>query len=575
MQVNDAASNRAIKDDEEESSAVSQSSRPTQFSVDFQSLDEASKPSLPPRRATLGLMGSPTSQKSSTHSLRVPKRTPRPSLQGTATTAVTLTDIHTHLRSDGPPRTPARSLRSMSSRMSLRSMRADVSTPSGQYRSRAASEADETASLRSSAPTAGMTDAESILGDILLTDQRSPGWKVLSEQSEKGSGIPVVPFDLGEPTADFNREFDEIPDIDADGSNEGGHPVIEGNRSLTVSGQLLDMWKSKRKHYLILSAAGKPIYIRHGSDNLISGYIGVIQTILSFFEGSEDQLKSFTAGISRFVVITRGSLYLVAITKLGENDSQLRVQLEALYMQILSTLTLPTLTNLFSKRPSTDLRRPLQGTESLLSALADTFTRGSPPALLSALECLKIKKRNREAINNTLLKSKCKDLLYGLVVAGGRLVSVVRPRTHSLHPGDLQLIFNMLFEAGGVKASEGENWIPMCLPGFNKNGYLYMYVSFLDVLDEEERDEVRSSSTTKEDRVAILLISANKESFYELREMRDKVVEVRSFICSGIRLTVTGCRNQWRAADHQISYHRRQAVNNGYRPWHSATTLSL
>ena len=109
------------------------------------------------------------------------------------------------------------------------------------------------------------------------------------------------------------------------------------------------MWKSKRKHYLILSAAGKPIYNRHGSDNLISGYIGVIQTILSFFEGSEDQLKSFTAGSSRFVVITRGPLYLVAITKLGENDSQLRVQLEALYMQILSTLTLPTLTNLFSK----------------------------------------------------------------------------------------------------------------------------------------------------------------------------------------------------------------------------------
>ena len=284
------------------------------------------------------------------------------------------------------------------------------------------------------------------------------------------------------------------------------------------------MWKSKRKHYLILSAAGKPIYNRHGSDNLISGYIGIVQTILSFFEGSKDQLKSFTAGSSRFVVITRGPLYLVAITKLGESDSQLRVQLEALYMQILSTLTLPTLSNLFSKRPSTDLRRPLQGTESLLSALADSFTRGSAPALLSSLECLKIKNHHRQAINNTLLKNKCKDLLYGLIVAGGRLVSVVRPRTHSLHPGDLQLIFNMLFEAGGVKASEGENWIPMCLPGFNKNGYLYMYVSFLDVLEEET-----GINTAKEDRLAVLLISANRESFYELREMRDKILEVNSF----------------------------------------------
>ena len=288
------------------------------------------------------------------------------------------------------------------------------------------------------------------------------------------------------------------------------------------------MWRSKRKHYLILSAAGKPVYNRHGSDNLISGYIGVIQTIISFFEGSSDELKSFTAGLSRFVVITRGPLYLVAITKLGESDSQLRVQLEALYMQILSTLTLPTLSNMFSKRPSTDLRRPLQGTEVLLSALADTFTRGSPPALLSSLECLKIRNHHRQTVNASLLKNKCKDLLYGLIVAGGRLVSVARPRTHSLHPGDLQLIFNMLFEAGGVKASEGENWIPMCLPGFNKNGYLYMYVSFLDVLEGEQREEVSDSSARKEDRLAVLLISANRESFYEMREMHDKVIEVRN-----------------------------------------------
>ena len=196
-------------------------------------------------------------------------------------------------------------------------------------------------------------------------------------------------------------------------------------------------------------------------------------------------------------------------------------------MQILSTLTLPTLKNLFSKRPSTDLRRPLQGTETLLSALADTFTRGSPPTLLSALECLRIKNHHRQTINSIMLKAKCKDLLYGLIIAGGRLVSVIRPQTHSLHPSDLQLIFNMLFEAGGVKASEGENWIPMCLPGFNNSGYLYMYVSFLDVLDDKEREEVRRSTTTKEDRVAVLLISANRESFYELRAMRDSVVEVR------------------------------------------------
>jgi vacuolar fusion protein MON1 len=278
-----------------------------------------------------------------------------------------------------------------------------------------------------------------------------------------------------------------------------------------------------------LSSAGKPIYSRHGDQNLINGYIGIIQTIISFYQGAEDPLKGFTAGGARFVVTTEGPLYFVAISRLGESDSQLRVQLEALYMQILSTLTLPTLTHLFSNRPSTDLRRPLQGTEPLLSSLADTFTKGSASALLSALECLKIRKSERHVINNALLKTRTEKLLYGLIVAGGRLVSVIRPKRHSLHPSDLQLIFNMLFEAGGVKAGGGENWIPLCLPGFNNRGYLYMYVSFLSAYSDETSDDHQSpasKNTDREDEIAILLISADKESFFELKQMRDDVVNL-------------------------------------------------
>lgn len=148
-------------------------------------------------------------------------------------------------------------------------------------------------------------------------------------------------------------------------------------------------------------------------------------------------------------------------------------------------------------------------------------------------------------INNSMLKTRCKNLLYGLIVAGGRLVSVVRPRTHSLHPGDLQLIFNMLFEAGGVKAGGGESWIPMCLPGFNRNGYLYMYVSFLDVEDKPE------SEGLPEERIAILLISANKESFFELRMMRDSLVEVGLDIETWRHmLMMTGIGEEWAAGYH-------------------------
>jgi hypothetical protein len=316
----------------------------------------------------------------------------------------------------------------------------------------------------------------------------------------------------------FEDEFDELDDITSDGLNETA---------------VLQQWKSKLKHYLILSNAGKPIWSRHGSDTLITSYIGIIQTLISFYQdsaSSSGNLRAFTAGGVRFVVLSRSSLNLVAISKLGESDAQLRGQLEALYMQILSTLTLPVMERMFKGRANMDLRRPLQGTETLLSALADGFTRGSPSTLLGALECLKLRKSHRTTINNTLLKTRKPALLYGLLVAGGRLVSVVRPRKHSLHPGDLHLIFNMLFEAGGVKAGGGENWIPLCLPGFNNTGYLYMYVSFLNLDNPFEEVVERPASKEGEagmgeEEVAILLISAEKEGFYEMRSMRDELVK--------------------------------------------------
>jgi hypothetical protein len=85
----------------------------------------------------------------------------------------------------------------------------------------------------------------------------------------------------------------------------------------------------------------------------------------------------------------------------------------------------------------------------------------------------------------------------------------------------------MLFEAGSVKAGGGENWIPLCLPGFNNKGYLYMYVSFLNPFENDAANDSRPSTSGgsgKDDEIAVLLISADKESFYELKEMRDNVV---------------------------------------------------
>ena len=113
---------------------------------------------------------------------------------------------------------------------------------------------------------------------------------------------------------------------------------------------------------------------------------------------------------------------------------KLRTQLDFLYAQILSTLTLSSLNRAFSTRPNFDLRNLLGGTEIFLDALADTMISSDPGILLGSLEVNKLRKTTREKINTALLNARHEDLLYGMIVAEGRLVSVIRPRRHSLHP---------------------------------------------------------------------------------------------------------------------------------------------
>ncbi|KAL1890368.1 Vacuolar fusion protein mon1 [Ceratocystis pirilliformis] len=467
---------------------------------------------------------SSSSSASSTSCARLPANPstrPESHLRPKPTTAVSSIDIQTLSFPDGSRGTFS-TMRSSGAVTPIEGSRSGTTSPvMTSVTPKGVSDFDDSASVASYAPThkpAGDI-ASLMVGDF---NRKSPAWNLLRSQSSSVQPFETVNLDDNNALAGFGTEFDEVPELNPESFGDNSSDEFR-----------MKLWKSKLKHYMVLSSAGKPVYSRHGDLSLVNGFMGVVQTIISFYEGSKNPLQGFTAGDARFVISIQGPLYFVAISRLGESDSQLRAQLEALYMQILSTLTLPALINIFANRPSTDLRKPLQGTGPLLSSLADNFTRGSPSALLGSLECLKIRKSHRLAINNTFLKMRSDKLLYGLIVAGGRLVSVIRPRRHSLHPSDLHLIFNMLFQSGGVRAGEGENWIPLCLPAFNNKGYLYMYVSFFDGDSDGARDPLASSPTplqpttppTAEEEIAIILISPDRESFFELQTMRNDVID--------------------------------------------------
>lgn len=61
------------------------------------------------------------------------------------------------------------------------------------------------------------------------------------------------------------------------------------------------------KHVFVLSSAGKPIYSRHGDEQSLAPFMGVIQAIISFSQStsygsrdSEDLIRSIRAGKKRY-----------------------------------------------------------------------------------------------------------------------------------------------------------------------------------------------------------------------------------------------------------------------------------
>ena len=68
---------------------------------------------------------------------------------------------------------------------------------------------------------------------------------------------------------------------------------------------------------------------------------------------------------------------------------------------------------------------------------------------------------------------------------------------------DMQLLFSMVFNSASL-LNGNEHWIPLCLPKFNAKGFLHTYI-------------------WAEDLVAIILISADKNAFFNMREIKERV----------------------------------------------------
>ncbi|KAL0069868.1 Vacuolar fusion protein mon1 [Marasmius tenuissimus] len=250
------------------------------------------------------------------------------------------------------------------------------------------------------------------------------------------------------------------------------------------------------REYFILTDAGKPVFSsrpeNEESDDLTST-IGIMQALISVFIDNGDKLRCINAGKTRIVFLQRSPLYYVCASSWGEPEFVTRSHLEYLHLQILSIVTAAQLRKIFERRTNFDLRRLLSGAETFLNSMIQRLEFDLSISM-SSLRCLKLETNLRKRAAECLVPaSKMKDILYIMLVARGQVITLIRPKKHSIHPADVHILLNTIQSPSIANSPASASWIPVCLPKFNASGFVNAYISFLR---PQEGESTPSSPTT-------------------------------------------------------------------------------
>lgn len=207
---------------------------------------------------------------------------------------------------------------------------------------------------------------------------------------------------------------------------------------------------------------------------------------------------------------------------------------------MISIVTLSHMSSVYEKRNNYDLRKLLAGSERLVDAFLSNETNkkvSNNPfvALTHSVLILPMEANIRDSITSTIISncSKIKDLVFAVLLAKNKLITLVRMKNCYMHTDDLRIIFNLVQCTESFRTAE--SWTPICLPKFNPNGFLHAYISYLDDSCE----------------ACIFLMSANIQSFEELsnakKNITEKMMKTNSFDainngmnCEGISLKNIG-----------------------------------
>eukprot|EP00742_Colponemidia_sp_Colp-10_P006152 GILJ01006585.1.p1 GENE.GILJ01006585.1~~GILJ01006585.1.p1 ORF type:complete len:452 (-),score=50.26 GILJ01006585.1:243-1550(-) len=275
-------------------------------------------------------------------------------------------------------------------------------------------------------------------------------------------------------------------------------------------------WYKHKRHVLVLTSAGKPIYSRYGDESRLSGFTGTVAAIVgklsTYFKGGDDSVRYMRAGKHLFVFLLRGPVWLVAISCLGEGVAQLERMLHFVYQQIVCILT-ATFAKTLTARPNYDLRNLLGGTDVVLGNVV-RLSSYHPGFMLGAFSCLCLEPSVRHTTTSILRLVKSPEVVLVVLFSGSSVVSLLKKKNISIHAEDLLLVSNFVMSSKSLRASE--SWTPICLPLYQSSAFFQAYVNFIA------------------GDLCLLMLSTRSDAdhFYALSEFNTKITE---------ELRSTGC----------------------------------
>ena len=306
---------------------------------------------------------------------------------------------------------------------------------------------------------------------------------------------------------------------DTTSSSKPSKPFWSWNpdRSLPTLTDTDPKWLSRRKHFFILSDAGKPVYSRYGDAGNLPGFTAALSAIIAGFEenlssggGGGDTSSASSASTTlqtsdgkqlHLVWLKKGGLTYAATSTVGESFSTLRRQLIVLRSQLLFVLT-NAVERALQKSPKFDPRKLLGNETGGANCAFDTLchlTTWDPGVALRSYLPLPFSHTKRKYLQKALRGVVRGGCVFFAVVGtehhvvatsndNGQSSSSGRRKsessesskkpTNNLHPDDIYLACHFVRSIQGFRANS-ENFAPVCLPIRNAQKFQHAYVSYL------------------------------------------------------------------------------------------------